>query len=280
MQDFEFRWSSPDNTEIFARIWLPDDAAPRAVIALVHGLGEHSGRYQHVADFLTRHGFAVITHDHRGHGRTKGIRGHIPSLDHALDDIQQLINEAAQRYPGLPVFLYGHSMGGLFVLYFALQRRPNLAGTIVTSPALVKYNPVPRVKMAAGSLLYRLAPALTMANDLDVSGLSHDPKVIQQYKTDPLVHDRVSARLGLDIIRSGRWVIEHAPEYPLPLLLLQGSADRLISPAATQKFASLAPAEKVTFHMVNGGYHELHNEPDKIITLQTILDWLNRQLNA
>jgi len=280
MQEFEFGWSTPDGVEIFARQWHADDAPPRAVVALIHGLGEHSGRYQHVADFLTRNGVAVLAHDQRGHGRTNGIRGHVPSLDHAMDDVQKLLDVAAQRYPGLPVFLYGHSMGGLFVLYFALQRRPRLAGTIVTSPGLVKYEPVPPVKMAAGNLLYRLAPMLTMANDLDVNNLSHDPKVIQQYKADPLVHDRVSARLGLDIIKTGPWIIEHAPEYPLPLLLLQGSADRLISPAATQKFASRAPADKVTFRMVNGGYHELHNEPDKIVTLQAMLDWMNTLMNV
>ena len=227
----EFSWQSQDGLQFFGQEWRPEGGA-RAVVALIHGLGEHSGRYQHVADYFTQHGLGVVALDHRGHGRTGGKRGH-GSYDAILDDIQHLIQEAEKRYPGLPVILYGHSLGGALVLYYALKRRPQVKGVISTAPGLIPAN-ASGGQIALAKIMSAIAPGFQIDNGLDVSGLSHDPETARAYTADPLVHPKISARLGLDLMQNGQWVIEHAAEFPLPLLLLQGSADRLVNPAGAR----------------------------------------------
>ncbi len=270
----EFSWQSQDGLQFFGQEWRPEGGA-RAVVALIHGLGEHSGRYQHVADYFTQHGLGVVALDHRGHGRTGGKRGH-GSYDAILDDIQHLIQEAEKRYPGLPVILYGHSLGGALVLYYALKRRPQVKGVISTAPGLIPAN-ASGGQIALAKIMSAIAPGFQIDNGLDVSGLSHDPETARAYTADPLVHPKISARLGLDLMQNGQWVIEHAAEFPLPLLLLQGSADRLVNPAGARQFAA-GLAGKVTYKVYDGWYHELHNEVEKETVLADMVAWIDQIL--
>jgi alpha-beta hydrolase superfamily lysophospholipase len=270
----EFSWQSQDGLQFFGQEWRPEGGA-RAVVALIHGLGEHSGRYQHVADSFTQHGLGVVALDHRGHGRTGGKRGH-GSYDAILDDIQHLIQEAEKRYPGLPVILYGHSLGGALVLYYALKRRPQVKGVISTAPGLIPAN-ASGGQIALAKIMSAIAPGFQIDNGLDVSGLSHDPETARAYTADPLVHPKISARLGLDLMQNGQWVIEHAAEFPLPLLLLQGSADRLVNPAGARQFAA-GLAGKVTYKVYDGWYHELHNEVEKETVLADMVAWIDQIL--
>jgi len=270
----EFSWQSQDGLQFFGQEWRPAGGA-RAVVALIHGLGEHSGRYQHVADYFTQHGLGVVALDHRGHGRTGGKRGH-GSYDAILDDIQHLIQEAEKRYPGLPVILYGHSLGGALVLYYALKRRPQVKGVISTAPGLIPAN-ASGGQIALAKIMSAIAPGFQIDNGLDVSGLSHDPETARAYTADPLVHPKISARLGLDLMQNGQWVIEHAAEFPLPLLLLQGSADRLVNPAGARQFAA-GLAGKVTYKVYDGWYHELHNEVEKETVLADMVAWIDQIL--
>lgn len=270
----EFSWQSQDGLQFFGQEWRPESGA-RAVVALIHGLGEHSGRYQHVADYFTQHGLGVVALDHRGHGRTGGKRGH-GSYDAILDDIQHLIQEAEKRYPGLPVILYGHSLGGALVLYYALKRRPQVKGVISTAPGLIPAN-ASGGQIALAKIMSAIAPGFQIDNGLDVSGLSHDPETARAYTADPLVHPKISARLGLDLMQNGQWVIEHAAEFPLPLLLLQGSADRLVNPAGARQFAA-GLAGKVTYKVYDGWYHELHNEVEKETVLADMVAWIDQIL--
>jgi alpha-beta hydrolase superfamily lysophospholipase len=243
----------------------------------VHGLGEHSGRYGHVAEAFGKQGYATLAFDQRGHGKTPGRRGYAPSYDAFLDDIARLIEEAAKRYPDLPRFLYGHSLGGNFVINFALRRKPGLNGAIATSPALKPGFDPPSLKVALGKIMALVWPTFTMPNGLDLQGLSRDPNVIQDYTSDPLVHDRISARLGTDILKTGRWALEQAAGFPLPLLLMHGSADRLTSAQASCEFAKMA-GERCTLKIWEGFYHELHNEPEKEEVLVFLIDWMNARL--
>ncbi len=274
MKHQEFFWQTDDDIKIYAQEWKPEGET-RAVVALVHGLGEHSGRYQHVAEFLGQSGFAVLSFDLRGHGQSGGVRGHAASYDAIMDDIRRLTQEAARRYPNKPCFLYGHSLGGNLVLYYTLSRRPaGLYGVISSSPGLATAAPVPDWKMFFGRLMYRLYPSAQMDNGLDRSGLSRDPQVIAAYNADPLVHGKISARLAMDLIDGGQWILQHASEFPLALLVMQGSADRLVDPHATVEFADQTPGD-LTFRLWEGFYHELHNEPEKVKVLGYVTDWLN-----
>jgi alpha-beta hydrolase superfamily lysophospholipase len=272
MKNEQFFWQSSDNLKLFGQEWTPDGKL-KAVVCLVHGMGEHAGRYQHVAQKFTDNSYALAAMDLRGHGKSEGLQGHTPSYDIMMDDIQHLVNEAQKRHPGIPTFIYGHSMGGSLVLYYCLTRKPQLTGAIVTAPGLAPAAPLPAPKMFLARVMSSIGPTFRMANDLDLNGLSHDPAVKEAYTHDPLVHGMVSARLGMELINNGQWMIEHAAEFPIPLLLMQGTADRLVNPAATAEFAAKLKGD-FTYKTWPGFYHELHNEPEKEEVFKVMLDWL------
>ncbi len=272
MRHTEFSWQNPSGIRIFAQHWQPEGKV-RGTVALIHGLGEHTGRYQNVAEALNASGYALAGFDLPGHGRSEGTRGHA-SYNRILTEIDCLLTEIDHRYPGLPHFLYGHSMGGALALYYTLKRKPTLQGVIATSPGLVPGTPVPAVKIFLAKYIARFAPTFTMNNGLDLGNLARDPAVINAYKADPLVHGKISARLGYDLLTSGRWMQAHAAEFPVPLLLVQGSADRLVSPEAVAAFAQSAPTEKTTYKIWDGFYHETHNEPEKQQVLDYMIDWI------
>jgi len=276
MQKIDFAWSTPRKIPIYACEWQPDSPA-RAVIILVHGIGEHIGRYEHVAKMFTDNQYAMMGADLVGHGKSGGQRGHIDSYDDFLEIIDWLLLEAKNRYPGLPQFIYGHSLGGNLALYYNQKRSPLIAGMIVTSPGLEPTN-VPPLKLALGKMMYTLYPRFKMTNSLDVTGLSRDARVIAAYQADPLVHPMISARLGLDLLTSGKAIRENCCETQIPLLILHGQKDRLVNIAGTREFTSHLTGD-VTFIEIPEGYHELHNEPNKDEIFQIWLDWLNKIAN-
>jgi alpha-beta hydrolase superfamily lysophospholipase len=265
-------WTSTDGLPLVGRCWEPE-AEPRAAVCLVHGLGEHCGRYQHVAAALNEAGFAVLACDQRGHGRSAGKRGAIPSYDALMDDIGLLVEQASQRYPGKPRFLYGHSLGGNEVINYALRRKPALAGVVATSPGLRTAFKPPAAQLTVGRLMNKVWPAFTMPNGLELAAISRDPAVVDAYQQDPLVHDRLSARLGIELLESGEWAMAHAGEFPVPLLLMHGTADRITSYQASQEFAGKAP--NCTLKLWDGLYHETHNEPEKDAVIAYLVAWVN-----
>jgi acylglycerol lipase len=272
----QYSWTTKEQIPLFAQAWTPDGEI-KAVLALVHGIGEHSGRYESVAMFLNREGYALLGMDLRGHGKSGGRRGDF-SFEDAMHDIDLLISQVQQLFPRKPVFLYGHSLGGLLVLDYAMQRPvSSLQGIIATSPALGTASPVPGWKLMLAKVMKSINPSMTMANGLDVSAISHNPAVITAYKTDPLVHPLISARLGWDLLQTGPWMVEHAAEFPaIPLLLMQGNADRIVDPAATRKFAKSIKKGDITFQLWEGGFHEMHNESNRDEVLNVMLHWLDR----
>lgn len=271
MKQTNSSYTTADGLNLYSREWLPE-ATPDSVFLLVHGLGEHSGRYQHVAEFLTNSGSAVIGFDLRGHGKSDGSRGHAGSYDLVMDDITHFLDQIRTNFPGIPLFLYGHSLGGNLVLYYLINRKPIIDGAVVTSPGLSPANIVPAWKIVFGKVLYFLLPTYKMENGLDVTGLSRDQSVIDAYVADPYVHSKVSARLGLDIINHGKLIIEHASEINIPLLLMVGTSDRIVNPLAVRLFSEKA-SKTITYREWENFYHELHNEPEKLKVLNSILDW-------
>lgn len=272
----ESSWKTPDGVRLYAVEWRP--LRPRAVAVLVHGLGEHCRRYDPIAEVFSDAGIALLGFDHRGHGRSEGKRGHIPSMTKAMDDITHFLGEAGERFSGLPRFLYGHSMGGLMVLNLTLTRHPEISGVVCTSPGLSPGQPVQPFKLFLANLLYSLMPAFTLENGLDVENLSHNRKVVEAYKQDPLVTPMVSSALGLDIINTGRWVQEHGEDFSLPLLLLQGLGDHVVSPQVTRGFAARVPRNLITFYEYPGLFHELHNESNNIEILSTMTAWMSERI--
>lgn len=276
MKMSEWAWESHDGLEMYAQSWEPEEKA-KAVVCLVHGLGEHSGRYAHVGEAFAEAGFALAGFDLRGHGKSGGPRGHIPSLAAVMGDIQLFCQQLEERYPGLPQFLYGHSMGGFLVLAYATFKSNTLRGVIATGPALRTPVLEQKFKMGLAKALGSLMPAMTIPTGLEDQFISRDPQVVQRYREDPLVHDvgtLAAARMGLDAVE---WAFAHAPEFPVPLLLLHGSEDKLAYPHGSQEFADLVPGN-CTLKFWDGLYHEIHNEPEQNEVLAFMIDWMNSQL--
>ncbi len=269
----EYSWKTNDGMTMFGREWKPESEI-KGAISLVHGLGEHTGRYQYVAEKLTGAGYALVGFDLRGHGKSEGKRGHAPSFNIFMDDIDKNIQITKEHFPGVPVFLYGHSLGGILVIYYSLTRKSDLKGIIVTSPGLATGTPLPAAKLLLAKIMNRLMPSLTLENGLDLDNLSHDPAVKEKYVNDPLVHPMISARLGMEMFAAGNYALAHASELNYPMLLLQGAADHLVNPKVTADFAQKANPHMLTYHEFPGLFHELHNEPQKDEILKVIIDWL------
>ena len=272
MSNAEFQLQTVDGLVLHGHDWRPQGEA-KAAVCLVHGIGEHIGRYEHVAAALNQAGFAVVGTDLRGHGRSEGPRGYVSDYDRLLDDIALLLEETKKRYSGRPQFLYGHSLGGSLVMFYALRRRPALAGIVATGPELRLAFEPPAWKTLLGRLMFSLWPALSMASGLEVAALSHDPEVVRRYVEDPLVHNRVSPRLGIGMLDNGRWLLDHASEFRLPLLVMSGGQDRITSPQASREFAERVPTD-CTFKLWDGLYHEVHNEPQKQEVIAYMIAWL------
>jgi len=269
-----YQWHTSDGTSVFAQCWRPA-SQPKAAVVLVHGLGEHSGRYAHVAQRFTASGYALSAMDLRGHGRTGGVRGHFPSFDTAMADINQLLDETQKLFPGASLFLYGHSLGGALVLYYGYTQKRSLHGIIATAPGLAPGTAIPPAKILAGKVLNNLAPKMTMDNGLDFDSLSHDPEVKNVYLSDPLVHKKISARLGMELLNAGIWIRSQHGNFPYPLLLMQGSDDCIVDSALNRKFAEGLTGD-VTFKLWPGMYHEIHNEFDKDQVLDFVVNWMDQ----
>ena len=271
----EMEWKTKDNLKIVARYWKPETALKGAV-CLVHGLGEHIGRYTHVGKFFNAAGYAFFAADMRGHGKSQGQRGHTPSIDVLMEDISKLLEEAKTIVLDTPIFLYGHSLGGTLVLSYCARREPQIKGAIASGPLLRPGFDPPAWKLSLGRMMRNLWPTLAMSNEIDRDGLSRDPEVVLAYNTDPLVHDRVSARLGIDMIEEGLWLIENASKVKVRHLLMQGSDDRLCSPKASQEYAQNAGGI-CELKIWDGLYHEIHNEKEQHQVLQYALQWMEKE---
>ncbi len=277
MKHHEMTWQSHDGLNIFAQAWEPTMPQPRAVVCLVHGLGEHTSRYAHVAEALGREGYVLFGADLRGHGRSGGERGHISSIEDFMRDIDVSLEQAHLHYPGLPIILYGHSLGGIQVLYYGLARKPNIKGVLATSPGLHTALEKQYLKVLMAKVLGSLLPTTSLASGLDPKGISRDQKVVQAYIEDPLVHDRITFGFGKIMSGVTGWVLTHAREFSLPLLLMHGKADVVAFPSSSAEFAA-AVKKNCTLVLWDDAYHELHNEAEKEEVFKTMMVWMDARL--
>ncbi|MEQ8803115.1 MAG: alpha/beta hydrolase [Haliea sp.] len=264
---------------VFYRHW-PASGSVRGVILLAHGLGEHSGRYQGLADFFRARGIAVVAPDHIGHGHSPGHRAHIGSFAEFLQPLLQLRALIAQWYPSAPCFLLGHSLGGLIAARLLLDAQDQFAGAALSAPALAVAEPPSPLLLWHNRVLARLWPTLGMLK-LDASQVSRDPDVVAAYEADPLVHHgKVSARLVAELFATMEQVNVHRAEITLPLLLLHGEADVMTAPAGSQGFSAGVGSDDVTLRLYPGLYHEIFNEPERLQVLEDLGQWLQQRLTA
>ncbi len=274
----EWTWTCEDGTNMYGCVWHPEQRSSiKAVIGLVHGMGEHMGRYVHVAQMLNDAGYAVIGFDQRGHGRTEGKRGHTPTYDALMEGIDRLLAEAATGYPDVPVFLLAHSMGGNVALNYLLRKQPDIAGAIVTGPWLKLAFKPPSLQVVLGRIIERIYPSYTNNRPLKAANLTTDPEMIQRYLNDPLGHGQITAKFFFSMLRAGRWAIEHANELRVPTLIMHATDDRVTSSAASKQFADKA-GPNCQWIGWDGFQHELMNELRREEVFETIRRWLDGRL--
>jgi alpha-beta hydrolase superfamily lysophospholipase len=270
--------TTPDGLPLFVQHW-PAPPPARGTVLIVHGLGEHILRYEHVARSLNAAGWNVVGHDHRGHGRSGGDKGALKDSDDLVRDLSVVIDTARAQYPG-PLVLLGHSLGGSIAARFVAEGlAASPAGWHRQVDALVLSSPAfdPGMNSAQKMMLSMaapLAPNLAVNNGLKPAWVSRDPAVVKAYQDDPLVHDRITPRLVQFILDAGELAIASAPKWKLPTLLMYAGSDKCVSPRGSEAFAKAAPKNVVTTREFAQLYHEIFNEPEKAEVLEVLGNWL------
>lgn len=263
---------------LFRRSWRPE--ASRAALLLVHGYGEHSARYEHVGQWFAARDFAVHAYDHRGHGRSGGPVCHVDRFEEFLDDLARMLATVREAEPGRPVFLVGHSMGGLITCAFLRERHPDVAGAIVSGPALGLVDHFPAWRRHAARILRRVVPRLSLPSGLDPSAVSRDPEVVRLYREDPLVHGTMTSAFALELLAGVERTAAGASDVRVPLLLLHGEDDRLCPLAASRAFHAGLTTPGSALRTYPDLYHEVFNEPEQETVFADALAWLEARLDA
>jgi alpha-beta hydrolase superfamily lysophospholipase len=274
MKEVEWGCRARDGTELHLREWRPEGAV-RAVVSLVHGLGDHSGCFTRLTEFFVKNAVSVVAIDLHGNGKSGGKRGDIRSPDVFMDDIAVVLGEAESRYAGVPRFLYGHSLGGGLVLNYLLRRGPSLSGCIASSPWLALAGDQSRMIRKA-RIVSRFLPRYTIDAGINAKVLSHDTAFVDSYASDPLVHGLISVRLLSEVSRAAEWATLHASELATPTLIMHSPVDALTSFEASRAFAQAAGPQMCTFKQWDGAFHSLHNEVNAEEIFTYVLGWMEK----
>jgi alpha-beta hydrolase superfamily lysophospholipase len=245
----------------------------RAALLVVHGHGEHSGRYGNVVNCLVPAGYAVYAFDLRGHGRSPGPRGHVNRFDEYGQDARAFLGRVCEQEPGRPIFMFGHSLGGLIGLHTVLHDSSGLAGIVASGPLLCGA-PVSPALLLTAKVLSNIWPRFSQKTGLDVTALSRDAAVVDAYVADPLVHSQGTARLSTEVATAVEWCHAHAAELKLPVFIIHGGADRLCAPEGSRRFSEQVTAPDRRRREYEGYYHEMHNDVGKERVLADVDAWL------
>lgn len=261
------------DAQIYYQAWLPKDD-PRAILIIVHGLGEHSGRYTNVVHQVVPLGYAVYGLDHLGHGRSDGTRVYVDRFSDYTKTLDTFVSMVKEWQPGRPCFMLGHSMGGLITSTYLLDHQERLDGAVLSGPAVKVGDSISRMTITLGQVLSAIVPKAGLVQ-LDASAVSRDPAVVEAYVNDPLVHTgKTTARLAAELVKAMQRVTAEAAKIKLPLLLLQGGEDTLVDPSGAQMLYDTVSTKDKTLHVYDGLYHEVHNEPEKARVLDDLATWL------
>jgi alpha-beta hydrolase superfamily lysophospholipase len=266
--------TTPDNIQLYVTGWLVDE--PRAAVLIVHGIGEHSGRYGHVISALNGRGYSVFAYDQRGHGKSGGQRVRFETPDALPDDVAVVRADIDADVGGLPLFIYGHSMGSLVTLAHALEQPEGIAGLILTGAPLAFDSSVSPLLLATSKVANRLMPRVQALDLFNARDLSRDPAVVKHYIDDPLNHHgRLSVRSGTSLFDLLTRTRERLGELTMPLLMLHGEADAVCPPAGSQMIYDRAASTDKTLTIYPELFHEIHNEPEQAMVIAAMLDWLD-----
>ena len=271
----ESRRLMPDGSALFVRDWLPvgiGETQPQACIVILHGLGEHCGRYEILAAFLVERGFAVRTFDHRGHGQSDGTRADLPDPLTIVQDAELLINDFAAQCQTQPI-LFGHSMGGLFAARIATARTVNLRGLILSSPALALR--LSSIDLVLLKIMSVLTPHYAISHSLKPAKLSHDPAVVAAYASDPLVHNKITPSLLNSMLAAIAYAQSRAPLLTIPTLLLVAGDDALVDPQGSRDFLATLPSNLGKAHFYPDFYHEIFQEVGAAEVFNDLQIWLS-----
>ncbi len=264
------------NVDLFVQTWQPAGAI-RGVVAVVHGISEHSGRYDYLVDRLTREGFAVAAFDNRGHGRSGGVHGHIDSWADYREDVRAFTRYVSAHFMRLPLFLYGHSLGALIVSDYVLFYPEGLDGVILSGHPLQPTGAAKPYLVLIARVLSRYRPLIALPLGVADDVLSRDPAIVKAFGSDPLVHRKVTARWGVETLAAIDRVRVRAGEIQLSLLVLHGGADRVNSAKGSEELFKLVSSTDKQLRIYPGGYHEPHNDLDRETVLSDLISWLNER---
>ncbi len=270
-----YQWKTKDKKTLFAQCWKPDEESKKTIL-LIHGLGEHSGRYERWAKLFVEEGFNFLTFDLRGHGRSSGKRAYAKSLDILLDDIDLLFTKAEKMFKNSKFVLYGHSMGGNLVLNHVICRNHPVDALIASSPWLKLPKEPPGPVLAIASIASRFFPKLTLKSNLDLNNRSHDPEVEKEFQKDPLNFKKISFRLFNEMYKAGYHASRNVYKINYPFLLMHGTEDKITSHRASENYV-MNTSSKTKLKLWEGQYHELHNELIYKEIFDFIIDWLKDQ---
>jgi acylglycerol lipase len=268
-----------DGLRLHVSCWLPD-APAKAAVVLLHGFTEHGGRYAELAERLARLGYAVYAADFRGHGRSEGERIFVISTARYFEDADKLLEHVREREPGRPVFLFGHSLGGMIAAMLASLMPENFRGVVLSAPAVrVGKNVYPILRRLA-RIVGRWFPRLRVVR-LGSGMLSRDEAVVEDFKNDPLVyHGRIPTRTAAEILRTAEILPLEAKDIRVPLLILHGTADGLTDPAGSQELYDLAASPDKTLRLYPGLYHDLVHEPEREEVMADVVGWIEGRMEG
>jgi len=269
----ETTFLSTDQFTIYEQTWgCPE---PKGLVIITHGIAEHIGRYAHVAEALAASGYQVIGWDLRGHGKSSGKRNYVHRFTEFLDDLGEVLHRAQTKYPDLPIFLMGHSLGGGIVTYFAIDRKPAVAGLVLSGASVKVSDDISPFLQKISGVLSVLAPRLP-AIKLDSSFISKDPAVVADYDSDPLNYrGGILARTGSELLKATKIITARMAELELPVLIMHGSVDKLADVSGSEMLHARISSKDKTLKIYEGLYHEILNEPEKDGVIKDILTWLD-----
>ena len=267
------------DTDIFYQYWLPE-GEPKATLLVVHGVREHSGRYMNVVNHLVPSGYCVYGIDHIGHGKSDGERVYVERFQDYTKTLKKCFDMIREWQPERPIFLIGHSMGGLISTAFLLEHQDELSGAVLSAPSIKVSDNTSQAIIFVGKLLSIIMPKAGLIK-LDAERVSRDPAVVNAYINDPLVYTgKITARLGAQILKTMQRVTEQAAKIKLPIMIVQGSDDKVVDPRGAQLFYDFVTSEDKTIKIYDGLYHEVFNEPEHEQVLNDVKTWLEAHLGA
>ncbi len=259
--------------QLYWQAWKPD--VPKALLVIVHGFDDHSSRYAHVADYFATRGFAVYTFDQIGHGKSGGVRGHVNRFDDYVADVERFVALVKSQQPNLKTFLYGHSQGGMVALRYGIVHPDGVNGIITSGAGMLLAMPTPAWKVSLGKVLANIVPTFSMPNGIPMNGLTHDEQMLNATRDDSLRHGKATARWANEFFKAQQDILASANRFDVPLLMLHGGADPIISPDATKQFYADASSSDKHMKIYDGMLHEISNEVGREQVFADMEQWLN-----